>query len=160
MECASSFSGQVSHHRTLRLSSGQAVQVSLVSGILMIDNPATELHEICFKFVLYRMKLFPFILAIYLASLAIVPCTDGIVHSTEDTTMEVSSCTHDHDHSGDKDGCTPLCTCICCGSLAVMPHSTVLNLAGIDLASLYQYYYSSNYSFEYSQGVWHPPTNS
>ena len=83
------------------------------------------------------MKILSFLLAIYITSLAIVPCTDGMPQSIADLSVEISSCHNDHDHSGHKDDCTPFCICICCGSLAVMPHSTVLNLASIDLASLY-----------------------
>jgi len=109
----------------------------------------------------HLMKYFTSILAIYITALAIVPCSDGnIVGCSTDFNKEhIELKDHiDHSHDHEDDDCTPFCTCICCGSLISMPITNIFFLGRIDLLSIYRFDYSFNYSLDYSNTVWHPPT--
>jgi hypothetical protein len=62
------------------------------------------------------MRLFQVILAVYMLSLSLVPCSDKendicSVSAADIATHSDTSHTEDH-----EDTCTPFCTCSCCGS--------------------------------------------
>lgn len=68
------------------------------------------------------MKLLPFLFAIYLLALSLMPCTDSSVcmDGKENVHMELASDT-DSDHHQHEDTCTPFCSCNCCGiSMAIL----------------------------------------
>ena len=106
------------------------------------------------------MRIFAFLLSIFITALAIVPCADGMPQSSVDTEMEVFASEHDHNHSDQKDDCTPFCICVCCGSLIALPSlQPFLNeRVAISAESLSRYTF--DYSFDYSEGIWHPPSLS
>lgn len=104
------------------------------------------------------MKVFTFILSFYIVALSIVPCADGLDHDSDNSVSELSL-KQEHDHSeDDQDDCTPFCTCVCCGSLLAMPTTHQGDKSSQDLSSSYLFHYTSDYSFIYSEGVWHPPS--
>ncbi len=108
------------------------------------------------------MRLFSFILSLYILALSVVPCSDGIVHNLDDVdaNIELSQTEHDHNHSGHNDCCTPFCTCACCGSLVTAPTSHHISEVRVLLSTTYLFSYNFDYSFEYVEGVWHPPAIS
>ena len=66
-----------------------------------------------------RMKIFSFLLSIYLFCLAIMPCSDIYLVLNE---VEHSAAYHSdhesHDHNQNKEQhCSPFCTCTCCHTL-------------------------------------------
>jgi len=113
------------------------------------------LHNIC-NFValgniyLCNVKWTPFILCMYIFCLAISPCTDG----ANDCKDKVEH----HDHSEDHDdGCTPFCTCSCCGSLfAFSDVERDFNYSTVFSERIQSY--SFHYFGSYLEEIWHPPT--
>jgi len=106
------------------------------------------------------MRLFVFILSLYITALSIVPCTDGISQTSTDADVEVSDNEHNHNHSDHKDDCTPFCVCFCCGSMIAMPYLPTLVKGKVDIFTDLLFQYKFDYSFDYSEGVWHPPAHS
>lgn len=109
------------------------------------------------------MKTFAFILSLYILALSIVPCGDGMLHGEEEHnhTTEVATGDNEHNHSEHKDHCTPFCVCACCGTMIAMPTIHAVSFAKeIQTANAFQFHYTFNYSFDFSKGIWHPPSLS
>ncbi len=105
------------------------------------------------------MRLFSFILSIYVLALSVVPCSDGIAHKLDDVdaNIEVSQTEHDHNPSDHSDYCTPFCSCSCCGSLTTVPTGHQIGEVKILASTTYLFPYKFDYSSDYTEGVWHPP---
>jgi len=106
------------------------------------------------------MKIIALLLSIYLTALSVVPCTDSMTSCTSHSGIELSIDEHDHDHSDHQDGCTPFCVCACCGSLVILPTIQKMGDPKAKISTDLLFDYSFAYSFEYSEGVWHPPIYS
>jgi hypothetical protein len=112
------------------------------------------------------MKIFSFLLSIYIFCLAIMPCSDIhlVLHE-----IEHSSAYHNdyesqdnRDHSEDSDNhCSPFCTCSCChtsinfefGSKNVLVSTKFVLVSRVDNTFLY---YDSP-SSTYRNTIWQPP---
>ncbi len=104
------------------------------------------------------MKIFTFILSIYITALSLVPCSDGFAHKPENNSSEIILKQETHNHpSNSEDDCSTFCSCACCGSLVVLPTIYHISQATVDLSSSYSFHYTFDYSFNYNKGVWHPP---
>lgn len=90
-----------------------------------------------------------------------MPCGDDIVtfSGIEDSISHIESNSHNHSPE-EEDGCSPFCICQCCGSSIDLPILSLISLKEV-INSLQLYNtYTSNYSFEFNGGVWHPPSIS
>jgi len=99
------------------------------------------------------MRAFAFILSIFIAGQAFVPCSDG---NTCDETGEITA---QHDHSEDEgDGCTQFCVCSCCGSIFTV--SQTIEMMEFTESSIYTVlpFFEDNYRFHFNGDVWRPPT--
>ena len=56
------------------------------------------------------MKIFVFIISIFVLGLAAIPCTDIFIDKTNTETIS----TIDRAHSSTQDYCSPFCACQCC----------------------------------------------
>lgn len=107
------------------------------------------------------MKISAFILSIFIFTIALLPCEDGIDGAINETESVSSLETGSHNHSQDKeDGCTAFCVCQCCGTPITIPSLVLFSEIKNTVLYSYSFHYSSLYSFDYSNGVWHPPTLS
>ncbi len=90
--------------------------------------------------------------------LAIAPCSDAQT-CNESTDIEMS---HSHDHSEDKGhDCTPFCNCQCCGVFYTAPEFKDNSINTIDrLFYSINSNYTINYSYEFLENIWHPPSHS
>lgn len=105
------------------------------------------------------MRILAFILAIYITALSIVPCADGLLQCSADSEIELSIDDESHNHSDHQDDCTPICACACCGSSIVIPYFKT-PVQKVVISTDYFFHYTFDYSFHYSEGVWHPPAVS
>ena len=108
-----------------------------------------------YMYIWTLMKIIAFILSIIFFSLAIIPCSDGMTCDDDHTTGQ-----HDHDHSEDEgDGCSPLCFCVCCGTVYVMPDFKDFELTITQIIDVFSssFSYRQGYSFSFTQSTWHPP---
>lgn len=89
-----------------------------------------------------------------------MPCTDvpQIELNATDNVAETEN-NHDHSSSGEDD-CSPFCICLCCGSIIAMPTGFEVNTGRIEWTALRQSHYTFDYSFDYIEGIWHPPALS
>ena len=86
----------------------------------MFKLPKITLQLVCIYFSLYlrsniQMKIFAYILAVVVLTLAIHPCADG-TNVTALQKTELSQNTDNSNHQNDFDNCSPFCTCQCCQS--------------------------------------------
>lgn len=95
---------------------------------------------------------FRLIFALYILSLAVMPCTDGYARVGNDVTV-VESPNGNHD----EDLCAPFCNCSCCAS------HIQLNYAAEISCSLYKYNtkfitpYVANLVVDPTASIWQPP---
>jgi hypothetical protein len=106
------------------------------------------------------MRLFAFLLLLYFTALSLVPCTDGMQQSSSHIGVEDSFTEHDHNDSEHQDDCTPFCTCACCGSIVTLPPAQSILETKIETSADYLFHYALDYSFDYCEGIWHPPSFS
>jgi len=99
------------------------------------------------------MKVFVFILSIFITGQAFVPCTDG------NTCGETSEMTTQHDHSQDEgDGCTQFCVCSCCGAVFTVAQIVeLIEFSTLEISTVLPFF-EDNYSFDFNGAVWRPPT--
>lgn len=108
-----------------------------------------------------QMKTFTFILSIYIAALAVVPCSDGMDLNTHKLTTDVSIEHHDHnDDDHEEDGCSTFCSCACCGTSLIIPANQLVAQSESALVTKHVFYYSAEYSYDFNLGIWHPPSLS
>ncbi len=105
-----------------------------------------------------EMRIWAFILCIYIAALSIVPCTDGMSQTSHSSNTELSKAEYDHNHSDHHDSCTPFCVCACCGTMITMPTLQAVVQSRVVISTDCLFQYTFDYSFDYSEGVWHPPS--
>lgn len=108
------------------------------------------------------MKILSFILAIFMFSVSLLPCTDANEMSTEyavHSEHHHDAHTHiaDHNHEDHEDTCAPFCLCDCCGVSIVDPQFVHYKGKMESIPLQNKSYYSFLYTFQYSNGVWHPP---
>ena len=105
------------------------------------------------------MKIFSYILSIYLVVLSCLPCADveasNFTHNL--STIETNSDNHSHDQ--ENDACSPFCICNCCGQsvLSYLP-TVVFNFQTSieEIETLNSFYKSISYSNFYGS-IWQPP---
>ncbi|MEE9438378.1 MAG: DUF6660 family protein [Saprospiraceae bacterium] len=108
------------------------------------------------------MNFVAILLSIIIFSVSSVPCSDGmefLAYNDSNTITHISNECSGHSHSSeDTEYCSPFCTCQCCGITLTIPSGVLLNHTYwlYSEASIVQYEFS--YSFDYSKGIWHPPT--
>lgn len=86
--------------------------------------------------------------------LVIAPCSDGHTCDEEENTMQ-----HDHSHD-EKDDCTPLCMCSCCGVTYTIPNLIDFEFTIYHKIQSSNWNYTNNYAFSFGNSIWHPPTDS
>ncbi len=114
--------------------------------------------------VFLKMRILTFILSIFVFAMAIMPCEDSMDSAVSENVLQAhfEEPLHDHSRNG-KDGCTAFCICQCCGTSITIP--SLYTFSDLNKIVLYSYLfhyssYSSPYSFDYFNRVWHPPTLS
>lgn len=129
---------------------------------VILCTSSLQLSCTTFTLSLHSVKFISYILSIYMLALSLVPCSDGMdfMHSDCDTDTEVVDNSHNHSDHDHEDLCTPFCICACCGSMAMIPTTIDYSGSYAKVPTLCLHNYQSNYSFDYSKGVWHPPTLS
>ena len=140
----------------------------IISNGIETNCEQKSMQQSCEEIILYLhylMKYIVQILAFYITALAFSPCSDanllGCSNDLSTNSIELQDINHDnHSHDQEDDDCTPFCTCICCGTIIDMPASNSIFLNNNDLASTFQFNYFFNYSLDYLNTVWHPPTYS
>lgn len=109
------------------------------------------------------MKLFSFILSIYIFCLAIMPCSDfHIVLNESEYSVAYQEDHESHDHDQNKDEhCSPFCICTCChtpmnfefGQKDVVSSIPYTQVSTDD--NTFMYYDSPSSS--YLNTIWQPP---
>ncbi len=101
------------------------------------------------------MRLFAFILSLFILTLSFVPCSDNEDCNTPD--LSLNSDHSDHDHN--EDSCTPFCSCSCCGIPGLILSSpifyTVLQELKMPTPAATVYY--SDLIPNYFYSFWQPP---
>lgn len=93
--------------------------------------------------------------------MAIMPCTDDMNIPDSENISHNHFDEPSHDHSqNDKDGCTAFCLCQCCGISITIPSLNNYSDLNEPILNSFSFHFSFLYSFDYSNGVWHPPTHS
>ena len=107
------------------------------------------------SFYLRPMKLFSFLMSLYMLLLACMPCNDSRDCSAEEKVSVVASGTHD-DHDADTEHCTPFCVCACCAAPVVQFQQTPVIksfMAGKIVNS-----YPAEFIFSNTEhNIWQPP---
>jgi hypothetical protein len=68
------------------------------------------------------MKLLAFIMAFWMLALNCLPCGDATcANEQEKTTLDMHQPHKDPCGSNDDHGCSPFCSCCCCGAFASLP---------------------------------------
>ena len=104
------------------------------------------------------MKVFTFLMAIYILVLSLVPCGD--MHNDCNDTTTKTELSQNHDHQQDKDdNCSPLCTCSCCSASIVALDFKQVQLKKPAEFSITQKLSIRNFSFvsNFYGNIWQPP---
>ena len=105
------------------------------------------------------MRILAFILSIFVLAMAIMPCDDEFDNAMSPDVSKTQVENHSDNHSHqNEDGCTPFCICQCCGTPIILPALFNFNEKNEVALSSISFHYSSLYFYDYSNGVWHPPT--
>ena len=96
------------------------------------------------------MKFLTLIFAFLILALSSVPCSDK-VNETDNTVQ-----TENHsDHS--DDGCTPFCTCACCG-IAIPFEVLVFEDKNVNTIMVSHHFkYENLFTQDFITSIWHPP---
>lgn len=114
---------------------------------------ATLLHAFIYTFA--PVKVTSYILIVVIFFLAVYPCSDAAVHSTNDTGYAVVQADAHLTDIG-FDLCTPLCTCQCCGTHVQCP-STFLFSSSDSLKKSETITSQQEFVPSLCQSIWQPP---
>jgi hypothetical protein len=102
------------------------------------------------------MKIFVFIVSVYIMALSVMPCLDSFTCEGEKSSATISGI---HDHSEDEgDLCSPFCICSCCGCSFVGVNIPVFfsqSLKTVEQRINVPYY--SQFNSSYYHSFWQPP---
>jgi uncharacterized protein DUF6660 len=101
------------------------------------------------------VKLFTFLFAVYMLCLSCIPCND----KDENFSGITSNILHEKKNHAEKESCTPLCICSCCGQISIInPEAQKFT---VEQTSIFQLKHSGyNGLFLPSQcleSIWQPP---
>ena len=109
------------------------------------------------------MKIFSFLLSIYIFCLAVLPCSDiHLVLEESKHSVAYQDDHESHDHNQNKEQhCSPFCTCTCChtsinvefGSRNVLVSTKFVQVSRVD--NTFLYYDSPSSTF--LNTIWQPP---
>lgn len=112
------------------------------------------------------MRILSFILAILFFGISTLPCTDNENAGQEVAEVEVhvhaSDVSGDHSHSDHEDhtdGCSPFCTCSCCGVAITMPPVVNTEFSLLPARIEHTAIWLGDNSFAYLTSVWQPPAS-
>ncbi|HXA02226.1 MAG TPA: DUF6660 family protein [Cytophagaceae bacterium] len=101
------------------------------------------------------MRFFKIILAVYIVTLSLVPCSDGIGKS-HDETANIEASTHsDAEYPDHAETCTPFCNCTCCG-FAFMISGDTFSFESQTFSSI-EFFHKNGTLLSLSYSIWLPP---
>ena len=100
------------------------------------------------------MKLFSYILSVYILVLNAYPCID-VPAGNHLTQTECGQNIPSEEHH-DLDHCSPFCTCTCCTS-PVFQQTFIVKIEIPPVFSKTSFEYLSSYIFFHSESIWQPP---
>ncbi|OXA69058.1 hypothetical protein B0A67_20080 [Flavobacterium aquidurense] len=107
------------------------------------------------------MKILSFILTFYLLSLSGITCADTEAYSAVIKSTEISQSNHNdsNSHKGERDLCSPFCSCACCGIQVVNNLNTISFdfPANIQEISPKVSQYQSILISSFTGSIWQPP---
>lgn len=103
------------------------------------------------------MKILHIILALFILSATVFPCTDSLEEIAHYQYDGQHAENHDHNDADHSDTCVPFCHCDCCGVSVVMPQFGQAQAKMETIPLKNESYYAFHYTFQFSNGVWHPP---
>lgn len=113
-----------------------------------------------FRFVhlQHKMKILSYILSLSILLLSCITCED-LPEFTVNGIAKISNASiHTPDSHTEKDNCSPLCTCNCCGQ----PILSTLSIASfpflkVQAVSRKKIDYENQFVSDYIQNIWQPP---
>jgi hypothetical protein len=100
------------------------------------------------------MKLFAYILSVYVVILTVMPCIDEY-QDTISQKVELTTNSTNTQHN-DTDHCSPFCTCTCCASPVVFMNNE-MQIESFPVTQEHQFEYKSSYRSSEHFGIWQPP---
>ncbi|HVD97251.1 MAG TPA: DUF6660 family protein [Cytophagaceae bacterium] len=99
------------------------------------------------------MRLFAFVLSLFILVLSTVPCSDD--HEQAQPSTGLSDNHSDHE----QDSCTPFCSCSCCGIGGIVLSTPVFSvtLHTVQTSSPSSSHYSFDFISSYFYSFWQPP---
>ena len=107
---------------------------------------------------LFFMKFITYILSFIILSMVIIPCTDTIygTNKSNGSTFEIKKPVTEQSQK-QKDDCSPVCNCQCCGNLITIPTLYLFKKLTNTIHFTRNFAYSFHYSYKFAKGIWHPP---
>jgi hypothetical protein len=102
------------------------------------------------------MKIFAFIMAVFVLVLSCVPCMDEADIIQSKNVEAGLSTSHSSQQHHDTDPCSPFCTCNCCAGFTVFYTSLQTDQTVVAAAKFYSSYLTSP-TLEMAMPVWQPP---
>jgi hypothetical protein len=105
------------------------------------------------------VKIFSYILSIYLVVLSCLPCADVEASNFTHNLSKIETNSDNHSHDQENDACSPFCICNCCGQsvLSYVP-TVVFNFqTSIEEIETLNSIYKSNLYSNFFGSIWQPP---
>jgi len=100
------------------------------------------------------LKIFVFIISIFVLGLTAIPCTDIFIDKTKTETISKI----DHAHSLTVDDCSPFCACQCCQvQVTKFNYTTTTKPINKEIPTTYFTYYESLLSKDIYHSLFKPP---
>lgn len=127
----------------------------------LLPTALISLESNCILFIsLPFMRVFAFIMSLYMLCIACLPCNDmhdDALTTTSGQQQLAPNDHHDHDHEHSLDFCSPFCVCSCC-SVHLIPLSAS-KISFLQLAFFSQEHALQNVSLSSLtlSPIWQPP---
>ena len=101
------------------------------------------------------VKLLTFLFAVYMLCLSCIPCND----KDESFSGIAANALHEKKNHAEKESCTPLCICSCCGQTSVIsPSVEKFIVEQTSILQLKRFSYNSLFlPSQYLESIWQPP---
>ncbi len=99
------------------------------------------------------VKMFTFLFAVYMLCLSCLPCND----KDEGFSQNISN-THEKKNHAQKESCTPLCICSCCGQTSIINSSVQKIIIEQSILQFKHTTYNNLFlSSQCLESIWQPP---
>ncbi|WP_394340867.1 DUF6660 family protein [Pedobacter nutrimenti] len=102
------------------------------------------------------LKILGWILSLVVISMSFMPCKDITINKLSSSSFVLIKSEADHHEDSIKDSCAPLCTCLCCNTMAII-RSLSISIDTPAQSGMVYFCDCTDRAIQSNSSIWQPP---